>query len=526
LGEHNDTAKMSTEVDLKDVELNEVDQEKQPMTGGDTGNGDASSPTVTEKNGVVSLKIPEEESKFTGLSKDELIKVAGTPGWVRTRWALLILFWLGWLGMLAGAIGIIIQAPRCKPLPEMNWWNQGPMYEIGDVAAFSENLEGLKGKIDSLSQLKVKGLVVGPIHKAPADDIAELDLNAMAVTGDLVQFKALLDAAHKKSMKVVLDLTPNYQGQQLWFDNLMDAGEKLKLALVHWQKQGVDGFKLSGFERVFSLSNSSLWDDIRTIALLPQSEEDKEKERRALFGVTEKTSAEEVGALLNSSGVDLLLSGVVRANNNSGQLLAGAVENLYGTLNQTRLAWGISDREQGHLATLLGSSGSGPVKFYQTLLFTLPGTPYFNYGDEIGLEDTASSKSPKMVWYSAEDAENLNGTEKAEMEERMSVRKVFKALSELRSKERSLLHGDYIPLASSASTLAYLRSWDQSDRYSAVFNWGPDEATFNLKHEQLPPQATVCVSTDPELKSDTMVDLQGLKLAAGQAVLLKTPFLG
>ncbi|XP_063059210.1 solute carrier family 3 member 2b [Engraulis encrasicolus] len=518
---------MSTEVDLKDVELNEVDQEKQPMTGGDTGNGDASSPTVTEKNGMVSLTIPkDQESKFTGLSKDELIQVAGTPGWVRTRWALLILFWLGWLGMLAGAIGIIIQAPRCKPLPEMNWWNQGPMYEIGDVAAFSNDLEGLKGKVDSLSQLKVKGLVVGPIHKAPTDDIAELDLNSMAVSGDLVPFKALLEAAHKKSMKVVLDLTPNYQGQQRWFDNLMGAAEKLKVALVHWQKQGVDGFKLSGFERVFSL-NSTLWDDIRTIALQPQEDkEGKEKERSALFGVTEKTSAEEVGTLLNSSGVDLLLSGVLRAanTNQSGQLLADAVEKLYGTLNQTKLAWGISDREQGHLATLLGSSGSGPVKFYQTLLFTLPGTPIFNYGDEIGLEDTASSKSPKMVWYSDEDAEKLNGTDKAEMEERLSVRKVFKALSELRSKERSLLHGDYIPLASSGSTLAYLRSWDQSDRYTAVFNWGPDEATFNLKHEQLPPQAKVCVSTDSTLSD--MVDLQGLKLAAGQAVLLKTPYLG
>lgn len=53
-----------------------------------------------------------------------------------------------------------------------------------------------------------------------------------------------------------------------------------QVALVHWQKQGVDGFKLSGFERVFSL-NSTLWDDIRTIALQPQEDkEGKEKERR------------------------------------------------------------------------------------------------------------------------------------------------------------------------------------------------------------------------------------------------------
>lgn len=70
------------EVDMKDVELNEVDQEKQPMTGGDA-NHDAISP-VTEKNGVVKVKIPEEETKFTGLSKEELLKVAGTPGYENT----------------------------------------------------------------------------------------------------------------------------------------------------------------------------------------------------------------------------------------------------------------------------------------------------------------------------------------------------------------------------------------------------------------------------------------------------------
>lgn len=62
--------------------------------------------------------------------------------WVRTRWVLLVLFWLGWVGMLAGAIVIIVQAPRCKPLPKMNWWNEGPLYQIFNLEAFSDGLEG------------------------------------------------------------------------------------------------------------------------------------------------------------------------------------------------------------------------------------------------------------------------------------------------------------------------------------------------------------------------------------------------
>ncbi|MGH0180404.1 UNVERIFIED_CONTAM: hypothetical protein FKN15_003818 [Acipenser sinensis] len=88
------------------------------------------------------VKLPEDQEeglKFTGLSKEELMKVAGTPGWVRTRWALLVLFWLGWLGMLAAAIVIIVQAPRCQPVPEQSWWHKGALYRIGAVAAFMDS---------------------------------------------------------------------------------------------------------------------------------------------------------------------------------------------------------------------------------------------------------------------------------------------------------------------------------------------------------------------------------------------------
>lgn len=63
-----------TEVDMKDVELSEMDPEKQPMTG------DGQAAAAAEKNGSVKLKVPEDEVAFTGLSKDELMKVAGTPG--------------------------------------------------------------------------------------------------------------------------------------------------------------------------------------------------------------------------------------------------------------------------------------------------------------------------------------------------------------------------------------------------------------------------------------------------------------
>lgn len=67
------TMSKDTEVHMKEVELNELDPEKQPMTGDGQAAGG-------EKNGSVKVKVPEDEVTFTGLSKEELMKVAGTPG--------------------------------------------------------------------------------------------------------------------------------------------------------------------------------------------------------------------------------------------------------------------------------------------------------------------------------------------------------------------------------------------------------------------------------------------------------------
>ncbi|XP_059382436.1 4F2 cell-surface antigen heavy chain-like [Carassius carassius] len=255
-----------TEVDMKDVELSEMEQEKKPMTEGEAGNNHSISP-VSEMNGFVKVKIPEEESKFTGLTKEELMKVAGTAGWVKVRWVFLILFWLGWVGMLAGAIAIIIQAPRCKPLPEMNWWNYGPLYQIGDVNSFtaSSKLNGVEEKVQVMDELKVKGLIIGPIHVSSADEPEKLNLTEIAEeAGDLTQFKEVITAAHRRGISVVLDLTPNYKGKEPWFADAVSTVLQLESALVHWLEEGVDGFLFYGVDKVFTAA-PSLWEDVRIL---------------------------------------------------------------------------------------------------------------------------------------------------------------------------------------------------------------------------------------------------------------------
>lgn len=53
------------------------------------------------------------------MGKEELMKYAKDPFWVRLRWTLFVLFWLLWTAMLVGAIVIVIAAPKCAaPVPK------------------------------------------------------------------------------------------------------------------------------------------------------------------------------------------------------------------------------------------------------------------------------------------------------------------------------------------------------------------------------------------------------------------------
>ncbi|KAJ4918211.1 hypothetical protein JOQ06_002057 [Pogonophryne albipinna] len=503
----------ATEADVSEADLDE-EQEKLPMTGGEgeahraveaPSAGGAEPGAAGEKNGSVKLKIPEEEPeevKFIGLTKEELMRVAGTPGWVRTRWA-----------------------PRCRDLPAINWWNEGPLYQVGDIQAFSDtrDLKGVEQKISSLSQLKVRGLVLGPVHVAPADDAMSLRFEEVSSeAGSLEQFKSLVQAAHKKGISVVLDLTPNYQGTSgPWFSNtsVTSVAERLKSALVFWMKEGVDGVQLSGVERVAAMV-PTLWADIRAIV---QNGTDDGPDKRVLIGITERSSAEEVSSLLSSSGVDLLLSGVLRP---PAADPSQSLQLLYSSHSQSQLAWSLGGPAGGHLASV---GGAALLRLHQLLLLTLPGTPVFNYGDEIGLMDE-DTKFPRMLWDSEEE---LNGTLQEERVERLSLRRFFQTLSELRVKERSLMFGDFLLLSnssssSSSSSLAFLRVWDQSERYVAAFNFAAAEpAVLQLVDAALPPQAVVVLSTNSSaLPGDSSVDLKELRLGPLQAALLRFPYTG
>lgn len=101
----------------------------------------------------------------------------------------------------------------------------------------------------------------------------------------------------------------------------------------------------------------------------------------------------------------------------------------------------------------------------------------------------------------------------------------FKDVSQKRMKERSLQHGEYLALSNTTSTMAYVRSWDQSERYLIALNWQNSNATLQLKHADLPEKATVVFNTLKTPEAGEILNLAELKLEPNQGVMLKFPYM-
>jgi len=128
------------------AEKTEVEKELSPeqeklLEGGGIKFVAAAAPADSCTNGDAKIEMGGGATLVSaGLKKEELMKFANDPFWVRLRWFLFLLFWLTWLAMLVGAIYIVVVAPKC-PAPEPRlWWEKGQL-----VVADAQDDGGLAG---------------------------------------------------------------------------------------------------------------------------------------------------------------------------------------------------------------------------------------------------------------------------------------------------------------------------------------------------------------------------------------------
>ena len=114
------------------------------------------------------------------------------------------------------------------------WWRTAVVYQVY-VRSFADgdgdgvgDLRGLVGKLDALTRLGVDALWLTPIYPSPQADHGYDVTDPRDVDplfGDLAVFDRLVEEAHARGLKVVLDLVPNHvSDQHAWFRQAVADG--------------------------------------------------------------------------------------------------------------------------------------------------------------------------------------------------------------------------------------------------------------------------------------------------------------
>jgi alpha-glucosidase len=164
---------------------------------------------------------------------------------------------------LTGTVGIsMMEAPRrgrraaehtSEERAEAPWWRDCVFYQVY-LRSFADSdgdgvgdLEGLRSRLGYLELLGVDALWLTPFYRSPmADhgyDVAD-PRSVDPLFGDLAAFDALLVEAHRRGIKVTIDVVPNHTStEHEWFIAALDAepGSPERARYIFRDGTGTDG---------------------------------------------------------------------------------------------------------------------------------------------------------------------------------------------------------------------------------------------------------------------------------------------
>jgi alpha-glucosidase len=131
------------------------------------------------------------------------------------------------------------------------WWQTGVVYQVYPRSFQDSNgdgigdLPGVRSRLDYLESLGVDAIWLSPIFRSPmADfgyDISDYtDIEPMF--GTLADFDALLEDAHRRKLRVLLDLVPNHTSDEhRWFVESRASRDNPKRDWYIWRDPAPDG---------------------------------------------------------------------------------------------------------------------------------------------------------------------------------------------------------------------------------------------------------------------------------------------
>ncbi|MFZ4399175.1 MAG: glycoside hydrolase family 13 protein [Bacteroidales bacterium] len=137
-----------------------------------------------------------------------------------------------------------------KKADDWIWWKHGVIYQIYPRSFCDSNKDGIGdiigiiSKLDYLKNLGVDAIWLSPIYKSPNIDYGYDVSDYKAINpeyGSLDDFKKLLEIAHSKNIKVIMDMIMNHTSDQHpWFIESKSSLDNPKRDWYIW-KSGIKG---------------------------------------------------------------------------------------------------------------------------------------------------------------------------------------------------------------------------------------------------------------------------------------------
>jgi glycosidase len=364
-----------------------------------------------------------------------------------------------------------------------HWWNDAIFYELFVRSFYDSNgdgvgdFNGIKAKLDYLNDgdsttttdLGVTALWLMPIFSSPSYhgyDITNYKAT-QAAYGTVAEFDSLLAAAHKRGIKIILDMVLNHTsdqhpwfnasrqsktspkrdyyvwkesnpgfkgpwGQQVWFNSnptntyfygLFGSGlpdlnwrsDSVKQAMFdnvrYWLNKGVDGYRLDAIKYLIEDSDT-LESTPETLALLQDYHNVAKGVNPDAMSVGEAWSATDlIPQYVRSNRLDLcfefdLASSIVGAIQQNNAL---PLRYQLGYVNDRypKLQFGtfLTNHDQDRVMTVL-SNNMTKMKQAASLYLTMPGAPFLYYGEEIGMTGSGADENKRrpMQWNTSAQA--------------------------------------------------------------------------------------------------------------------------
>ncbi|XP_076637596.1 CD98 heavy chain [Colletes latitarsis] len=222
---------------------------------------DATEVKFISENGDAKIDIETVKQALSGMGKEELMKFANDPFWVKLRWFLFITFWLLWLAMLAGAIAIVVMAPKCSAPKPKEWWEKSPIVQLDSTETNSHNLKEIQSLLDTLKEQSIDAISLASIIKESTTGGIEDFKDIKSHLGTISDLEDLVKAAKYRDQHIILELDPGHTStEHLWFKHSVEKKDPFTYYYVWADGKTTSDGRRSPPNNWLSLYGGSAWE--------------------------------------------------------------------------------------------------------------------------------------------------------------------------------------------------------------------------------------------------------------------------